>query len=765
MLRSLIALILLLFPLGAKAQSLQADGWAWLELQEYSNQYEAISRANDLRLEFPQVAVLSKGRNFAVVLGMLKETDAELVASELTAQNRVSRLEVMDGGFYSQILYGLDPFDRNSIPTAGFVASQISANGQYYIQIATRFALSQALEMADEIKSNGYDAAVFLAKNRQYAISLEPSKANAQLINQLKSSAKIPYDSLLTRGQGYLETIWRTSEPVDPRLKEYFPMLMYANAEEALQAGKGAVALKFLQKEYDQSKNTNFKLAARINLNGLGNVNRNVNDGIYWLNLCSTIDKECAIQLAEIFEDGTLVQRDERKALDYYQKAFDNPRKAFEAQKGNIALKLFEIEYRKGNKEDLRLAANIALKGLAGAQKDINKGSEWLNRCSDDGDIDCTVDLADLFFSNESSNKSLSRAAELYKKAADKGNTKAQIVLGTMYGIGEGVPQNFKESIKYLEMAAIAGDPEGQYWSGLAYKSSNSPNPSRAKSYFWLSIAAANSDAGKTHDDAIKHRDELLKILPIEARTAIQDAALKWRVGQEPPDFSEIRTIEEDNDQGKNSEKGTGKIFSGSAVYISNSGQIITNAHVVDGCKKITVSVTGESPSVAILLAKDTRNDLALLKTTRTPTHIPAIRPSLKLGEAISVFGYPFAGILAKSGNFTTGNVTALAGLGDDSRHFQISAPVQPGNSGGPMLDQYGNLSGIVVAKANALAFAAIEKDIPQNVNFAIKASVLIEFLDSNNVNYSTNKSNSTLEPSELASIAKESSLFVLCEQ
>jgi len=763
--RALIVVFFLIFPAAAKAQSLDADGWAWLELDEYTTQYEALSRANDLKLEFPQIAVLSKGTNYALVLGMLKNADADLVASELTGQNRVSKIKVMDGEFYSQIIYGVDPFDRNSFTSAGFPPSQISPNGKYYIQIATRFALSQALEMADEIKSNGYDAAVFLAKNNQYAISLEPSEANAQLIHRLKSSAKIPYDSLLTRGQGYREIIWRTSDSIDQRLKAYFPMLMFANAEEALQAGKGAIALKLLEKDYQKSKSTNFKLAAKINLDGLGNANRNINDGIYWLKLCSNTDSECALQLAEIFENGTLIQRDETLSLEYYQKVFKEPRQAYEVQKGNLALKLFEIEFKRGNEKDIHLAANIALKGLAGAQRDIKRGLEWLTRCSDEGDLDCTVDLADIYISGEFLHESLTLAAELYKKAADQGHTKAQIILGGMYNIGKGVTQNFKESIKYFELAAIAGDPEGQYWSGLAVMSSNSPNPNRAKAYFWLSIAVAKLNSGKTHDDAVKVRDELLKTLTTDMKSIIQDAALKWKTGQEPPNFSDFNMEEKNIDQDKVAGKGSGKIFSGSAVYVSYSGQVVTNAHVVDACKEITVSVPGELASIAILLAKDKKNDLALLKTTRMPTHVPALRPSLKLGEAVGIFGYPFAGILAMSGNFTTGNVTALAGLGDDSRHFQISAPVQPGNSGGPMLDQSGNLGGIVVAKANALAFAAIEKDIPQNVNFAIKASVLIEFLDSNSVNYVTNKSTLILEPSELAAVAKDASLFVLCEQ
>jgi serine protease Do len=81
-------------------------------------------------------------------------------------------------------------------------------------------------------------------------------------------------------------------------------------------------------------------------------------------------------------------------------------------------------------------------------------------------------------------------------------------------------------------------------------------------------------------------------------------------------------------------------------------------------------------------------------------------------------FGYPHADILASSGNFTQGNVTALAGMGDDSRYLQISTPVQAGNSGGPLLDQSDNLVGIVTSNLNALKMAQANGDLPQNVNF-----------------------------------------------
>jgi S1-C subfamily serine protease len=90
----------------------------------------------------------------------------------------------------------------------------------------------------------------------------------------------------------------------------------------------------------------------------------------------------------------------------------------------------------------------------------------------------------------------------------------------------------------------------------------------------------------------------------------------------------------------------------------------------------------------------------------------------VRLGESIAVFGFPLHGLLATSGNFTLGNITAVAGIGDDTRMVQMSAPVQPGNSGGPLLDQTGNVIGTVVAKINAIKLARITNDLAENINF-----------------------------------------------
>ncbi|MGB6175087.1 MAG: serine protease [Methylocella sp.] len=205
-------------------------------------------------------------------------------------------------------------------------------------------------------------------------------------------------------------------------------------------------------------------------------------------------------------------------------------------------------------------------------------------------------------------------------------------------------------------------------------------------------------------------------------------------------------------------------VSSGSGFFVSNAGYVLTNNHVVENCTSFRVFMDQAAAADARVIARDASNDLALLSTSLKPVRTAALRSSVRLGESVAAFGYPHADVLASSGNFTLGNVTALAGIGDDSRYLQISAPVQAGNSGGPLLDQNGNLVGIVTAKLNALKIAEASGDLPQNVNFALKASTVANFLDTNRIKYSAGASTSALKPEDLADQARSMSVFILCK-
>ena len=204
---------------------------------------------------------------------------------------------------------------------------------------------------------------------------------------------------------------------------------------------------------------------------------------------------------------------------------------------------------------------------------------------------------------------------------------------------------------------------------------------------------------------------------------------------------------------------------SGSGVVIGAHGEILTNAHVIRNCGPITVRSASGEAAPALIVERDEKNDLAVVRRTLPLTAVAVFRDGgpVRAGDAVVALGYPLSGLLARTANLTVGNVSALAGLRDDSRYLQISAPVQPGNSGGPLLDTSGHLVGIVTSKLNAAQVARFTGDIPQNVNFALKAEVARTFLDSKNIAYQTAHSDRQLSAADVGDIARPFTVQIEC--
>jgi len=170
----------------------------------------------------------------------------------------------------------------------------------------------------------------------------------------------------------------------------------------------------------------------------------------------------------------------------------------------------------------------------------------------------------------------------------------------------------------------------------------------------------------------------------------------------------------------------------GSGFFITNAGHIVTNAHVVDGADSIQ-AVFKDQTLDAEVITMDRATDLAILKVTALENTDPLpISPSgeAKLGTSVATVGYPNTDIQGRSLKVSKGEISSLAGIQDDPRFFQISAPIQPGNSGGALFDSSGNVVGIVCAKINAPAILLTMGYIPENVNYAVKSSLLLLLID-----------------------------------
>jgi len=168
---------------------------------------------------------------------------------------------------------------------------------------------------------------------------------------------------------------------------------------------------------------------------------------------------------------------------------------------------------------------------------------------------------------------------------------------------------------------------------------------------------------------------------------------------------------------------------SGTGFFITEDGYLVTNFHVVKDAKKVKVkNASGVYPAEVLHVDQD--HDLALLKVSGKFKPLPVSKDDAQLGEAVFTIGFPNIVVQGMEPKYTDGKISSLTGIRDDPKNYQISVPVQPGNSGGPLVDMSGNAVGVIVAKLNDLVALSSSGDLPQNVNYAIKDKYLNEFLE-----------------------------------
>lgn len=169
----------------------------------------------------------------------------------------------------------------------------------------------------------------------------------------------------------------------------------------------------------------------------------------------------------------------------------------------------------------------------------------------------------------------------------------------------------------------------------------------------------------------------------------------------------------------------------GTGFFITKHGHMITNYHVVEDANEV-LTIIDNKQLIAKVLAKDPINDIALIKVDYSSKPLPMQqKPKLAKGSEIMTLGYPLISIQGQEQKATFGHINALSGFGDDIRFIQIDAPIQPGNSGGPLLSKAGNVIGIVTATLNQLEIFKKSGSLPQNVNYAIKSDYIIPLINS----------------------------------
>ncbi len=227
---------------------------------------------------------------------------------------------------------------------------------------------------------------------------------------------------------------------------------------------------------------------------------------------------------------------------------------------------------------------------------------------------------------------------------------------------------------------------------------------------------------------------------------------LKYPKEAEPPPVTEVKPQDDE----------VLEASSGSGFAVSSDGYVITNNHVIEGCQEVAVYEGGRAVP-ATVVTYDLQNDLALLKADFTPKTVFALSADQpELLQDVYVAGYPFGNEISSSIKVTKGIISSLTGIGNNFSNIQIDAALQVGNSGGPILDESGNVVGVAVSKLDAKYMYDNFGTIPENTNFGIKANVVRSVLDSNGVS-SPSPSTDEITKSELGTRITGGTYYVSC--
>ena len=374
-------------------------------------------------------------------------------------------------------------------------------------------------------------------------------------------------------------------------------------------------------------------------------------------------------------------------------------------------------------------------KQAAGATMEVNRKRGIERYCINEYSY-AQVAAGEILFFGEAGTTNEEQGVLHFSKAAEIGDPAGQFFLGYLYLYGHGVPKNTEIAMRWLRASADSGVDVAQVLIGSQLMFSPQVGD-KIDAYKYLNLASAQGNK-----IAEKQRDDLEKTLTVEQLARAQ--AMSTIFGQKQSFTGRLSNT-------NNTANINSRWMSGTCFFINSKGYLVTALHVVENGKQFFV-IDESALYVAKLIAKDTTNDLALLQidgrmtswnlednsgvrmieeVTQPFKAIPIRVTGVRLGDGVVTIGFPDTQLQGFSPKFTRGDISSLAGASDDPRYFQISVPVQPGNSGGPLLDIGGNVVGVISGQLQpSLAFATAGS-LPQNVNYAVKGELIMALVKS----------------------------------
>lgn len=460
-------------------------------------------------------------------------------------------------------------------------------------------------------------------------------------------------------------------------------------------------------------------------------------------------DAQAQYNLGLIYNKGEGVTLDEEKGKEPWELDWSNRGKKLQTK----AVEWFQKAAVQGHAEAQFRLGMMCYYGYEGVPMDKAKAAEWWQKAAAQGIAGAQSMLGMMYYFGAGVAKDAVKAAEWYQKAAAQGDAYAQSMLGEIYRLGRGVPKDMAKAAEWYQKAAAQGIANAQYMLAGAYLFGEGVAKDEVRAYAWLNLAAAQSS--EKSEAWMKKRDRVEAQLTPAQRAEGQRLASNWKKGDALIASSNNASGFTSPD-GKPTKQGTGTAFA-----VSGEGHALTNHHVINGCTEVKIS--GREGIVKVITF-DSVNDLALLQVPGKTKDVASLNPDLgklRQGEDIIVFGYPLDFVLSSGGNLTPGTISALTGLGNNTNQIQITAPIQPGSSGSPVMDKKGNVVGVVSMKLSDSKMAKVTGSVGQNVNFAVNGQTVKAFLDANKVPYKTGGGFFSLEKSN-ADIAEEASKWTV---
>ena len=440
--------------------------------------------------------------------------------------------------------------------------------------------------------------------------------------------------------------------------------------------------------------------------------------------------------LADCYKNGEGVAKDEEEAAKWYRGVVEHWQRL--AATGDVFAQLalgncyaFGTGVAKDPAEAAKWYRKVAEQGFASAQfnlgrfyangegvaKDPVEAVKWYRKAAEQGFASAQCNLGYYYDHGAGVDKDPAEATKWYRKAAEQGYANAQYNLGNCHAKGEGVAKDPVEAVKWYRKAAEQGHASAQCNLGVFFLNGEGVAKNYVAAYMWSNLSAGQGDEIAKKTLAITERLMTQEQIAEAQRLSV---AFKPRKVVEPSASVSKESITESRPSG-----------SGTGFFITEDGFLVTNLHVVKDTTIIRL-VTDAGIIAAKVVKLDAANDLAVLKAEGRFAALP-VAPSrgMKLGESVATVGFPNIGLQGFAPKLAKGEIASLTGAQDDARQFQISVPVQPGNSGGALVDSRGNVVGVVVGKLSQKAALAASGQLAENVNYAVKSSFLLSFLES----------------------------------